>query len=326
MKRIGIITIIAVLFSMLGALNVAAVMPEWEYKCAKAALPVTIDGVVGEGEWDDAICFTANNDSEIFKKYGFWQNTGGDPIPSDQLSVDYRLKWDETYLYILEVRNDKNFAFNPDAGDWPWEASGTLLFLAYDPDSYDEPDPSISAYEIFWVINPDGGKPKLTGRAAPGKSQFVEGDPEMEGWVVANGVSGTTYTIEVAVPWATMQKISGFPAPAEGVKLRFTPIISAYDSDGGWNQLDFYVNTSAPDDVTGEGGLVLTGVQYTPPPPPETEPPVVDDVPAAQPEQPAAPADPGPAAPVTGDGMAIFLALTLAAGAFAATRRLAKTK
>ncbi|MCL1792752.1 MAG: hypothetical protein FWG34_02675 [Oscillospiraceae bacterium] len=335
MKKIGILAIFAVIFSLAAATGVSAVKPEWEYECAKSVLPVTVDGKVGEGEWDDAVLLTVNNDSEIFQKYGFWQNTGGDPIPSSSLSVDYKLKWDETYLYILEVRYDKNFSFNPDAGDWPWEASGTLLFLAYDPESYEEPGDG--AYEIFWVMNPDGSSPKLTGRASPGKTQFEKGDPEMDGWVVANSVNGDTYTIELAIPWATMQKVSGFPAPAEGVKLRFTPVISAYHLkvtesayDETWNQLDFYVNTDSPDDITGEGGLVLTGAIYTPPAPePEAEPEAAPEA-APAPAEPAAPAETAPAqipaAPATGDGTTVFLAIVLAAAAFEAARRAAKAK
>ena len=328
MKKISISIILAMLFSILLAIPAASVAPEWFYQCNKSAVDVNINGKIDGNEWDDAVELIVNNDSEIFKKYGYWQGGDDHPIPSSVLSVTYKLKWDEKYLYILEVRYDKNFSFNPDADVWPWNASGTLLFLAYDASDFNEP--SDGAYEIFWVINPEGGKPKLSGRAAPGKTQFEEGDSQMEGWVVANSVSGDTYTIELAVPWATMQKTSDFPAPAEGVKLRFTPIVAAYLQkvtepafDETWNQLDFYVNTSAPDDITGEGGLELKGVNYTPPAveepaaPPE-EPAAVPEAPAPAPAAPApAPAAPAPVAPSTGDnGMMILAGMALILIAF----------
>ena len=330
-RKLGIILILAILMASLPAMNISAVAPEWFYQCAKSVLDVNIDGKVGDAEWDDAIELIVNNDSEIFKKYGYWQGGEDHPIPSSDLSVSYKLKWDEKYLYILEVRYDKHFSFNADAGVWPWEASGTLLFLAYDAADFNEP--SDGAYEIFWVINPNGA-PKLSGRATPGKTGFEEGSPEMEGWVVANTASGDTYTIELAIPWATMQKVADYPAPAEGVKLRFTPIISAYLTkvtesvyDENWNQLDFYVNTSAADDITGEGALELVGVVYTPPAPaPEPEPENAAGGGSDAPDQPVVTA-PAPTAPKTGDaGMMIFVFMILAAGAFAASKRAAKTR
>lgn len=330
MKKISVLIILAMIISSLAMFNVSAVAPEWFYECAKSALDVNIDGKVGDNEWDDAVELVVNNDNEIFKKYGYWQGGDDHPIPTSDLSVTYKLKWDEKYLYILEVRFDKNFSFNPDAGVWPWEASGTLLFLAYDAADFNEP--SDGAYEIFWVINPDG-KPKLCGRAAPGKTQFEEGDPEMDGWVVANSASGDTYTIELAIPWATMQKVSAFPVPAEGVKLRFTPIISAYLQkvtesayDETWNQLDFYVNTSAADDITGEGGLELKGVIYTPPAAPEPAP-ADEPAPAADEPAPAAPAATAPAASApTGDAGIILFVLVLCASAVVVFRKRVTSK
>lgn len=326
-RKLSIFLVLAILTAVISAGSVSAVAPEWFYQCAKSVLDVNINGVVDANEWDDANELIVNNDSEIFKKYGFWQGGDDHPIPSSDLSVTYKLKWDEKYLYILEVRFDKNFSFNPDAGVWPWEASGTLLFLAYDAANFN--DPSDGAYEIFWVINPNGA-PKLSGRATPGKTGFEEGSPEMEGWVVANSASGDTYTIELAIPWATMKKVADYPSPAEGVKLRFTPIISAYLQkvtesayDETWNQLDFYVNTSSPDDITGEGGLELVGVIYTPPAP---EPEPVPDAAGGGSSVPDQPVVVAPAAPKTGDAtIMLFGFMILAAGVFTFTKRAVKT-
>ncbi|MCL1858967.1 MAG: hypothetical protein FWF92_07000 [Oscillospiraceae bacterium] len=314
MKKISLLIIFALIISSLSMFNISAVAPEWTYQCAKSVYDVNINGKIDGNEWDDAIELIVNNDSEIFKKYGYWQGGDDHPIPSSDLSVTYKVKWDDDYLYILEVRYDKNFSFNPDDGDWPWEASGTLFFLYYDKDGEALTEDSVTwdyCYEIFWVMNPDGGSPKLTGRGA-GKSQFEAGDPEMDGWVTAQSVNGDTYTFEAAIPWATMQKTSEFPAPAEGLKLRFTPIVSAYLQkvtasayDETWNQLDFYVDTSAADNPAGYGGMELVAAIVAP----QAEAEAADDEPVAQ-DVPDVSVPVTPISPTTGDaGIILFVLL-----------------
>jgi len=306
--------------------NVSAVAPQWTYECNKLALPVNVNGQIDGNEWDDAVELIVNNDSPIFQQYGFWQNGGADPIPSSVLSVTYKVKWDETYLYILEVRNDKFFKVFPEdeSGPWPWEHSGTLFFLYYDKDGEAMAEDTASwdyCYEPFWITYGWGDKPILSGRAS-GKSQFEVGDPEMEGWITAGSKNGDVYTFEAAIPWATMQKASEFPAPTEGLKLRFTPIISAFHTldtekfSDQWNQLDFYVDTGAPDNPAGYGGMELVGVRYTPPAP-DPEPDPEPDAPAAVVDTPP-PARPSPA---TGDSALIMLALAALAAAALVTFR-----
>ena len=314
MKKISVVIILAILFSMLTMINVSAVEPQWAYECNKLVVPVTIDGKVDGNEWDDAVALVVNNDNEIFKQFGIWQADADNPIPSSKLSVTYRVKWDENNLYILEERFDTAFSFIPDAADdWPWSASGTLFFLCYDAD-YSEPSTD-GCYEIFWVINPDGGAPKLTGRG-PGKSE-LDAD-EIAKWTVATSASGDVYTIEVAVPWSAMQSLSGFPAPSEGLKLRFTPVIAAFhekttESFDNWNQLDFYCDPEigSPDNPESNGGMILKGVNYTPPAVDEPEAPVdvdtgdsgdaVVDVPVT-------------VAPPTGDSNVLFISLIILIG------------
>ena len=339
MKKISVAIVFAILFSMLAVLGVSAVKPEWTYDCAKLVIPVSIDAKIDGGDWDDAVALVANNDSEIFKKYGFWQNAGAEPIPSSILSVTYKVKWDETYLYIREERFDTAFSIVPGAGPWPWEHSGTLFFLYYDKDGEalangeGETATWDYCYEPFWSGS------ILSGRG-PGKAQFSAENDEADwadfsaGWKTATNSSGDMYIFEAAIPWATMTKMSGFPAPSEGLELRFTPIVSAFQAKteesygDNWNQLDFYVDTTSPDNPAGYGNMKLTGAIYTPPAAPEPEPEPAPDLPAAAPEEPAAPAAPAPvtpAVPVTGDCALIFFALILSAGAFAA-KRLGKVK
>jgi len=332
MKKISIFIIIAMILSSLAMFDVSAVEPKWTYECNKLAVPVKIDGKVDGNEWDDAVALVVNADSEILKKYGVWQVDPDNPIPSSILSVTYRVKWDETYLYILEERFDKAFSYIPDAGPWPWEASGTLFFLTYSAD-YANPDTD-GCYEIFWVNNADGA-PKLCGRG-PGKKQFaddIDSDEWKEfsaGWKIANSVNGDTYLIEAAIPWATMANISGFAAPKEGLKLRFTPIIPSFHektttSFENWNQINFYCDPEVgpADNPESNGGMILKGVNYTAPvaAPEVVEAPAaaaVEEAPAPAPAAVKAPA----AAPKTGDSaLAILAILMLGACAITVTRR-----
>jgi len=328
MKKISIFIILAMILTSLSMFNVSAVEPKWVYECNKLAVPVTLDGKITGNEWDDANSFVVNADSEILKKYGVWQVDADNPIPSSVLSVTYRVKWDETYLYILEERFDKAFSFIPDSGtDWPWEASGTLFFLNYSAD-FANPDTD-GCYEIFWVINPDGGKPKLTGRG-PAKSEMEDSDKA--GWKTATSANGDLYIMEAAIPWADMKALSGFPAPSEGLKLRFTPIIPSFhakttESFDNWNQINFYCDPEVgpADNPESNGGMILKGVNYTAPAAEPEAPAPVEEAPPA-PVTPAAPA-PTPSAPKTGDhAIAVFAILIMAAGALTATKRVLKSK
>jgi len=328
MKKISVLIILALLFSSLSMLGVSAAEPKWIFECPKLVIPVTINGD-GQG-WEDAGEIIVNNDNPIFKQYGIWQGSEDRPVASSDLSVEYRLKWDETNFYILEKRFDKFHNvfddINDDPGNaWPWMHSGTLFFLNYDT-NFADPDRS-GCYEVFWVNN--GDTLVMTGRNVD-KAQMFADEPEMAGIQIAGSRSGDTYITEVAIPWATMSKVSGFPAPTEGLKLRMTPVVSTFlektDDSGDrfgekWNQLNFYTDPDegAPDDPVSNGGMILVGATYTPPAPePDPEP----DAPAAAAPAPApAPAAPAPA-PQTGDNALVILALTVfAAGAFAVIRK-----
>ena len=339
MKKISAIIILAMLFSLLAAFNVSAVAPEWTYDCAKLVLPVSIDAKLDGGDWEDAVAFVANNDSDIFQKYGFWQNTAADGIPTSTLSVTYKVKWDEQYLYIREERFDTAFSIIADGGPWPWEHSGTLFFLYYDKDGEALANGSGDMATWDYVYEPFWSGTILSGRG-PGKAQFSPENDEADwadftaGWKTAQNAYDSMYIFEIAIPWTTMASISQFPAPSEGLELRFTPVISAFQTKAtesfgdNWNQLDFYVDTAAPDNPAGYGNMRLVGAIYTPPAPePEPEPePAEPDAPAVVDEPAPAPA-PAPApSPASGDTAAIFLAALLAAGAFVATKRLVRAK
>jgi hypothetical protein len=337
MKKISVLIILAIVCSSIFMIPVSAVEPQWIFECPKSVIPVEINGD-GQG-WEDAGVIIANNDNPVFQQFGMWQGNADLPIPSSELSAEYRLKWDETYFYILEKRFDKNHVIFDDINEtpengFPWMHSGTLFFLNYDAD-FVEPTRE-GCYEIFWVNN--GETLVMTGRNVD-KAHMFPGDPEMEGILIAGSRDGDTYITEVAVPWATMKKVSGFPDPSEGLKLRMTPVLSAFNAKTTdiadrfqaeiWNQLNFYTDpeVAGPDDPESNGGMILVGATYTTPAEPE---PVVDDTAMGgggetenvhTPEP--APVAPVTTAPVTGDNNIIIIAMIglLAAVIFAVGKR-----
>ena len=320
------LTLTVAMIISLGAVPVLAKEPQWIFECPKLVIPVEINGD-GQG-WEDAGIIIVNNDNPVFQEFGIWQGNAEAPIPTSELSVEYRLKWDDKYFYILEKRFDKNHVVFDDIDDepangFPWMHSGTLFFLNYDSNFADPTRDG--CYEIFWVNN--GSKLVMTGRNV-NKAQMFPEDSEMEGILIAGSKDGNTYITEVAVPWATMRTVSGFPAPSEGLKLRMTPVVSAFhavtddtaDRFQGhiWNQLNFYTDTSfgyQPDDPITNGGMILTGATYTPPQPAVEEPevPAAVEIPAPVASVVTAPAVVVTPVPQTSDSVVYIVVLCVLA-------------
>lgn len=239
MKR-TLIAFFLVIVMTLGMSAVFAVEPGYTYDAAKLVYPVTFDGKAEAGEWDDANALVVNADNPTFKEYGRWQG-GASPYAAADLSVTYRIKWDETYLYILEERMDKAYFFGLDHAREPWMGDGTLFFLAYDNgDAL-----WANAYEPFWVNKGSDGKTHVALRSWLSGSFASEDTPDRIGnWKFAGTQSGDIYTTEVAIPWSDIAQAGAIPAIAEGLKFWFTPIIPNMSEEEPflttWDQLNFH--------------------------------------------------------------------------------------
>ena len=301
-----------------------ALEPGYTYQCAKLKNPVTVDGKVSGTEWDDANALIVNSDNETFKVYGEWQG-GNNPKTAADLSVTYKLKWDDTSLYILEQRYDTKFIMAGDntAGATPWNGDGTLMFLAYNTSGdYVWAD----AYEPFWAMAADG---KISfGLRSWITGTFVNDQNNMENWKGAGvyDAATKTLTVELVVPFSDIGTVSGSTKPAVGANLRFTPIIANIDTAddyntfaGSWDQLDFHDRKNTGDADTTEGtsateypinwaGLTLTAAIAVA----ETEAPVTE-----------APTDGGTAAPTTLDMSLLvsFAGLAVSAGLIAVSKK-----
>ena len=307
-------TLVAIFLTIVLTLSMSSVFavdPGYTYDAAKLVYPVTFDGKVTAGEWDDANALVVNADNATFKEFGRWQG-GAAPKTAADLSVSYKIKWDETYLYILEERMDKDY-FAPTGGALaPWTGDGTLFFIAYNNGDAKW----ANVYEPFWATVGTEGKAQVAVRAYfDGTFQALEGADITGNFKYAGAASGDVYTLELAFPWTDMAKFGDIPAIAEGLNFLFTPIISNSDADyTNWDQLNFHDRGLLSDAVVDEAansaelpknwaGLKLTAAIVAP----ETEAPVT--------EAPATDTPATPEAPQTSDAIIGVALVVLLAGA-----------
>ena len=340
MKKISVLIFLAFIISSLTMFNVSAADPDDTFYAPKLFYPVVADGKIDGNEWDDANAVVLETTNAVMNAFGRYQ--GGDEDFFANFKATFKIKWDENNLYILEVREDTDkFVFEPDNALAPWEGCGTLFFI-----SYDNGDPKwANAYEPFWTPKSGDGKPKVALRA------FLEGrdgpfdrsdDPEWVGnWKYGATVTeGAVHTsvFEIIIPWSDIQKFQadiGMKTPVKtGDKFKFTPITPKHREDGSTGQMNYHDKYGRDDAVTDENDnpgelpinwapMVLIDAIIAPEPEPEPEPEPA--APVAAVDTPAV--TPAPSAPRPGDNaVIIFAALILAAGAFMASKRFAKSK
>ena len=275
MKKVIAIVLCMMMIAAL-SVSLSATEPTYIYECAKLYYPVTVDGKVDGAEWDDTTSLVVNADNSVFKEFGRWQG-GGSPKSAADLSVTYKMKWDDKNLYILEMRQDKNFvkAGDATAGTTPWNGDGTLFFVALNSSgNYKWED----AYEPFWAMAEDGKMSFALRSWVTGSFESLQDN--MGNWKTA-GVyddSTKTLTVELMIPFADIGTVSGSSSVSVGSKLRFTPILSNIDSKddysafaNSWDQLNFHDRFGRDDADTSEAentaevpvnwaGMVLTDV------------------------------------------------------------------
>lgn len=326
-KKISVVIIMALILSSLSVFTVSAITPTYWFTAPKLALPVELGKVNPVESWDDAGVLVVNSENAVFKEFGRWQGADDNDKPGpDRLSVTYRIKWDETYLYIREERFDTSYHHTDDTALTPWNGDGTLFIFAYD-----DGDPKwANCWQPFWVNKGSDGKTHVALRCWKDDSYGVFDDPEDIGnWKYAGtqDAANNMYITEVAVPWAQLQAYTpGMPSVTEGTKFRFGPVVPNVSTDDlfgeDWNQINFHDRFGRDDaDLEENGnpaelpanwaGFLLGAVSYVAPAP-EPEP----EAPVAAPEAPAAPA---PTSPTTGDQtvMFVFAALIICAASAA---------
>ena len=198
---------------------------------------ITYEATYYNGSWDNAAIIDISKDSDVVGQYGTIWN--GDTAING-FFAKYQAKWDESYLYIREVRKSPTrlcLTETGSEGTWAVDASAIFLDLRYTKSGTDFSD---GAYTIYYTLTEEGGL-----------RMFLRGDGsnaaniEVSGFVyeVEFDADMTGYTIEIAVPWSVMSVNGTAYVPAGGRLVGFT--VLAMKGDGGftnWNQIMWYGN------------------------------------------------------------------------------------
>lgn len=297
---------------------------------------VNIDGKIEAGEWDEAqvIAMRLNNDPLAAQGKVNYQGEWADGRSDSDYSGDYKIKWDENYIYYLEDRNDDHICLAGD-GMEPYLTDGVLIFTQVDSaDGKQNPD-GISVHVFYSVGNGSG---QIGGDVKARVCNIGDGSREtidIPGAKITSALKTGGYIVEIAVPWSFYTSlVPEFKGPAAGMLMGLSYVVHDSDSDdtGFIKQLCYAIDNDNLGDVPGgyDFGSWGTLELLAAPPAPEPEPapaPSPDSEAAgggsSAPEQPVVTA---PAAPKTGDGTAIFALLIFvsAAGIIAAGKRLYK--
>ena len=329
-KKISIVMVIVLILASLPVFTASAIPPTYIFTMPKLVIPVELGKVNPAESWEDANYFVLDADNAVLKEFGRWQGGEGNRMYGpDELSVTYRLKWDESYFYIREERFDKEYFFTYDHAREPWIGDGTLFFIAYD-----DGDPKFNkSYQPFWANKAADGKTHVALRYWRDGDYSMFDDAEAVGnWKFAGTQEGDVYITELAIPWSDLKAYTPeLPAIAEGLKLRFTPVVANVSSEDlfgeDWNQMNMHDRFGRDDADTEEAsnpgelpanwaGLVLGAATYV-------IPVVEEEAPEAAPQENAPATPPAASAPKTGDTqiqMVLFgFALLFVCAAFTVT-------
>ncbi len=241
----------------------------YNYECVKSVNEVVADGLYHENEWSEAYELVINNDT--LEDWGRWQ--AGPALEASELSVTFKLKWDEEYLYLLELRTDAHYVYEfrnkgYDVFSDVWGGDATAFFLC---------DATYSMREDRCDIGYFSYVDKLQGPAVyvgsfDGETNAFRGPSGKDDCTYGGSFDGETAVFEMKLPWSIIENQGKlFTEIEEGALFRFNPIIPSVDSTEGlgaygdeWRQINFhdcYDNGEGgnPDDPYYWAALTLVG-------------------------------------------------------------------
>ncbi len=219
----------------------------YNYECVRSVNEVTADGIYNESEWAEAKELVI--DAETLQDWGRWQ--AGPPMDISDLSVSFRLKWDEEYLYLLEIRIDSKYVHefgdkSYDVFSQVWGGDGTAFFFCDAAYDFRENRCDIG---YFSYVDELGGPAVYVGT--------FDGDPNA--FRGPSGTDGCTYggtydeishaaVFEMKLPWSIIDGQGKLLSDIElGALFRFNPIIPSVDTQAGlgmydseWRQINFH--------------------------------------------------------------------------------------
>jgi len=157
--------------------------------CRRTAEPILVDGVLSEASWQRAEVIALREDG-----------SGGAP----RQPTAARLLWDDTYLYVAFVCQDRDVWGVTTERDQPiYEQEVVEVFLDEDSDGigYVEIEVSpLNAVLDLWMLNRDDRRQGLWGWDSAGlrTAVVVDGDP------FHRGTDDRSWTVEMAIPFADL--------------------------------------------------------------------------------------------------------------------------
>ncbi len=219
----------------------------YNYECVKSVNEVEADGVYHEEEWAEAVELVINN--ETLQDWGRWQE--GNPMDITNLNVSYRLKWDENYLYLLEIRMDSRYIHDFGSKSYDvfsevWGGDGTAFFFCDGIDSLREDRCDIGFFS--YVDQLEG--PAVYVGSFDGEPNAFRGPSGTDGCTYGGSYDDetTTAVFEMKLPWSIMEEQGKLYSDIEaGTLFRFNPIIPSVDTQEGlgqyneeWRQINFH--------------------------------------------------------------------------------------
>ncbi len=218
----------------------------YNYECVRSVNEVVADGVYHEEEWAEAVELVINDDT--LEDWGRWQQ--GPALDPAHFSVTFKLKWDEEYLYLLEIRTDANYVYQfggkgYDVFNDVWGGDATAFFLCDAMYSMREDRCDIGYFT--YVDQLDG--PAVYVGSFDGESKAFRGPSGTDGCTYGGTFDGErTAVFEMKLPWAIMEKQEKLFSDIEvGTLFRFNPILPSVDTTEGlgtygeeWRQLNFH--------------------------------------------------------------------------------------
>ncbi len=217
----------------------------YNYDCVKSVNKVEIDGRYDPDEWKEANELVIN--AETLQDWGRWQ--AGPPMDIFDLSVTFRLKWDEDYLYLLEIRTDSHYVYefgdkSYDVFSQVWGGDGTAFFLC--DGAYDARENRCDIGYFTYVKELMG--PAVYVGAFDGDPNAFRGPSGTDDCTYAGTYENGAAVFEMKLPWAIMEEQGKLISEIEdGTLFRFNPIIPSVDThaglgayDGEWRQINFH--------------------------------------------------------------------------------------
>jgi hypothetical protein len=160
------------------------------------AHPVTIDGVINPGEWDNAYKVTLDTAAQDALAGVNW---GG----KEDFSGTYSYLWDEKGLYVLGQVVDATPRLNDQSGDRAWSGDGIEEFI-----SLDRSDPNHDQYieGVDYHVFIGMGDTPMWGFQFAGESGEDRGKIPAEDLAIKNTDSPKGYMFEFLLPWAQLNK------------------------------------------------------------------------------------------------------------------------